>query len=100
MTTPTIDVKRLKDAVRAGYAWPGGYELAYIATDGALLCNDCVKSNWAEVLCGTKRRDGSGWGIIAITMEAVDAECTREMTDGEDYISYCSHCNKEYGEMG
>ena len=99
MATPTIDVKRLKEAVRTGYAWPGGYELAYVTTDGALLCNDCVRSNWLEVLCGTKRRDGSGWGIIAITMEAVDPECTREMA-GEDYISYCSHCNKEFGEMG
>ena len=99
MTTPTIDVRRLKEAVRTGYAWPGGYELVYVTTDGALLCGACVRSNWLEVLCGTKRRDGSGWGIAAITMEAVSPECTREMA-GEDYISYCDHCSKEFGEMG
>ena len=99
MATPTIDVKRLKDAVRTGYAWPGGYELAYVTTDGALLCNDCVRSNWREVLSGTKQRDGSGWGIAGICYEAVTPDFTREMA-GDDYISYCDHCNKEYGEMG
>ena len=99
MITPTIDVKRLKEAVRTGYAWPGGYELVYVTTDGSLLCNDCVRSNWYDVLCGTKRLDRSGWGISAICYEAVDPDTTREMA-GEDYISYCAHCNKEYGEMG
>lgn len=93
------NMQELKNYVRHPYAWPGGYEIAFITDDGGILCHDCVRKNFKEVLWSTKHAQNDGWRIVGYAMEAVDPETTREMA-GEDYISYCAHCGKEFGEMG
>lgn len=94
-----MNIKTLKNNVRHPYAWPGGYEIVFVTNDGEILCHDCVKSNWREVLTSTKQEINDGWRIVGFMNEAVDVESTREMA-GDDYISYCAHCKKEFGEMG
>ena len=94
-----MDIKRLKIALREKYAWPGSYELAYITSDGAILCNDCTRKEWYQIVRSTTHKYTDGWQILAITHEAVSPEDTRELA-GEEYISYCDHCNKEFGEFG
>lgn len=92
-------ITELKNNIRHPYAWPGGYEIVFVTNDGEILCHDCVRSNFREVIYSTKNHVDDGWRIVGYMTEAVDAECTREMA-GDEYISYCAHCNKEFGEMG
>jgi len=42
--------KELKQAIRSKYAWPGGYEIFGITSDGACLCTDCMKKEFKSIL--------------------------------------------------
>ena len=61
------------------FAWPGGYQLYYLCTDGGALCPACVNDNIDLVATATPH---DGWGV-----NAVDANY-------EDLELHCSHCNK------
>jgi hypothetical protein len=42
------------------YAWPGGYDLAYITSDNAILCADCANKELVRIASEIKspeRRD-------------------------------------------
>lgn len=66
------------------YAWPGGYEMALVTSDGALLCYDCVGSNFAEISAAFRSRNRTGgWYPAGWTH-------TGEMEESEQ----CAHCNK------
>lgn len=94
-----LTTKELKQAIRQPYAWPGGYEIVAIADDGAVLCMDCCRKNWKEICWSMRNRVNDGWRVVALTIEAVDAESCRD--DGnEELISYCEQCNREFGEFG
>lgn len=53
-------------AIKQGpYAWPGGYPLYFITSDGAALSFDYAKEN-AKLICDAIReRDSSGWRVVA-----------------------------------
>ena len=69
---------RLADQLSSSpYAWPGGYPLFAITTDGACLCKDCAKTERASI--GTTT-GSDGW-----TIEALDVNW--EYPD-----LYCDHC--------
>lgn len=93
-----MNTKELKELVRHPYAWPGGYEIVFITNDGEILCHDCVRINWREVCDSTMHRIDDGWRIVGTMMEAVSADCAREVD--ESLVSYCAQCNKEFGEFG
>ena len=95
----SINIKELKENVRHPYAWPGGYEIVFITSDGCILCHNCIRSNWREILWSTKNHVADGWEIVGFAIEAVDYESTLELA-GDDYTSNCAHCDKEFGEMG
>lgn len=38
--------QELKQAIRTKFAWPGGYELFGITSDGAALCCDCMRKEY------------------------------------------------------
>ena len=90
------DINRVKDAIRQGYAWPGGYEIIAITSDGGLLCNDCMRSEYPLVLDSMRTGSNDGWRIVGLGYEAVSAECARECDP--DLVSHCACCNKELGE--
>lgn len=70
---------QLKACLRAGpAAWPGGYEILYIASDGALLCTKCVLGNLRSCLWSIKNECSDGWRITAVCTEATSAEMVRE----------------------
>ena len=75
-------VAQLKATLRAGaYAWPGGYELTLVTSDGATLCFECARKEFYQ-LCYSKRHNlNDGWNVI---------HC------GAFYDSgiVCDHCNK------
>ncbi len=85
------------------YAWPGGYEIAYVLDDGELLCADCANdpSNPVQELRQDpintpnphygilKNEYRDGWGIIGQT--------SSDWFDNETGTEYCCHCNKTIG---
>jgi hypothetical protein len=65
------------------YAWPGGYPLYFIASDGEALSFEAVKENIAEVRVAHAANDhNSGWLIVAVD------------TNWEDENLTCSHSGK------
>mgnify|MGYP000673876777 CR=1 FL=1 len=72
-------------AVRIGpYAWPGGYDVFAITSDGGTLCHDCYATNErTNVVWSIANKCNDGWRVVA-----VDATCN---VDGE---VRCDHCNR------
>lgn len=77
---------QLRATLRAGqYAWPGGYQLAFVTSDGGLLCFDCVRENYRSVSGSIRNEINDGWRVEAVTI----------MHDGEaEYYECCDHCSK------
>ena len=79
----------VKYAVRHKYAWPGGYPLFLITTDGAALCVACGKSEWRNIAHATVKNLNDGWNVCAADINWDDS-------------LYCDHCSKTiesaYGE--
>ena len=63
------------------FAWPGGYPLFLVTTDGAALCPDCVKSEIRNIVDACRRADNNGWRVLAGDI------------NWEDPNLYCDHCN-------
>lgn len=61
------------------YAWPGGYEIAYLTHCGGLLCHQCANAN----LKLTIDPDTHDWYIV-------DADI-----HWEGSALSCDHCNRE-----
>jgi len=82
--TRKFDLDNPVDAVRYiarnPYAWPGGYDIILIMNDGGILCNDCVKNNYRDILFDTKNKWSTGWDAAGIDYELEE--------------SFCSHCEK------
>jgi hypothetical protein len=72
------------------YAWPGGYPLFYLCTDGGCLCASCVTQNRVQVFRSTHERERDGWALAGVD------------TNWEDESLYCDNCNARiesaYGE--
>ncbi len=85
----------LKASLRNGpYCWPGGYEIVYITNCGEILCSACVKKEFKQIAYDFLNNCDTGWHINAACYEASNPEDL-----DEDLKSYCSHCNKEFGEL-
>jgi hypothetical protein len=76
-------VSDFRRAVRFGpYAWPGGYDIFAITSDGGVLCAKCMNAERRLIIdsIATKRNDG--WQVAAIGTTA----------DTDDEVR-CDHCN-------
>lgn len=57
---------QLKATLRAGeHAWPGGYPLYFITSDGAALSFEGVRENLRHVLDSIRTRSNDGWRVVA-----------------------------------
>jgi hypothetical protein len=77
------DTIALRAAIRNPYAWPGGYEIFFLTSDGALLCHDCVCKEYRNISDSIRHNRQDGWNVVGITLD-------NEMEEME----YCAHCNK------
>lgn len=72
------------------YAWPGGYPMFYLCSDGGVLCPACVTKERARILRSTyelsKHSARSGHDEWAI--EGVDVNY-------EDPDLYCDNCDSK-----
>ena len=74
------NTKDLKTAIRAGkYAWPGGYPVFFITSDGAALSFDAVKEEFKLILDSVKHNNNDGWRVIGSDI------------NWEDNTLYCDH---------
>jgi hypothetical protein len=73
--------RQAKEAIRSGYAWPGGYPLALICRDGGALCTDCARKEWRGIAHDTIKGWRTGWDLIGVDV----------LWEGGNY---CDHCNK------
>ena len=72
--------KDLKTALRNGqWAWPGGYPLYFITSDGAALSFDAVRSEYRLVINAIRHRLNDGWRVIGCDI------------NWEDSDLYCDH---------
>ena len=77
--------KQVKNAIRTGYTWPGGYQLAIVMNDGGMICPDCGKKEWKQIAHDTLKEWKTGW-------DAAGVEVCYSTENDDEKIS-CSHCN-------
>lgn len=72
----------IKSAIRNGYAWPGGYPLFLIMSDGEALSIDAARDNFKQICAAYLSDDRrSPWYVIAAEI------------NWEDKQLYCAHTN-------
>ncbi len=68
------------------FAWPGGYPLFYVFTDGGVICPACLNNNIDQIDEANRTGRGcnshGGWAV-----DGVDANY-------EDEDMVCDHCHK------
>lgn len=68
---------QLRATLRAGaYAWPGGYPLYFLASDGEALSFDTVRAELRQCLRALRDTSRDGWRIVACEINWEDAELT------------------------
>ena len=80
-----------KATLRNGeYAWPGGYQMFFIMSDGEDLCFDCARKEAKQIISAMRDKWNTGWEVIGCAINYEDNDC------------YCCHCNEKiesaYGE--
>jgi len=68
----------LPDTTLPAYAWPGGYDIVYIDSESACLCNECAV---LAVEC-----DPQVEGFVLLEGDQTDWES----------ITYCDNCGKNF----
>ena len=75
--------QQLCSTLRAGeYAWPGGYPMYFVTSDGAAMHFECVKENLYSVIDSIRRDISDGWKVIGTDINYEDGDLT------------CDHCNE------
>jgi len=70
----TYTTTDLKAQLRSGaYAWPGGYPLFFITSDGAALSFDAVRENLRSVLWSMRNGVNDGWRVVGCDVNWEDA---------------------------
>ncbi len=73
---------QVKRAIREPYAWPGGYPVYTVMADGELLCPECAKQNFRQIVADTNSRWNNNWRAAGAGVK----------WEGPD--EHCCHCNK------
>ncbi len=73
----------VKNAIRHPYAWPGGYPIYTVMSEGELLCPECARQNFRQIAEATRDGLRDGW-------QALGAEAYWEGADQQ-----CAHCGKD-----
>jgi hypothetical protein len=76
-------VADFRRAINMGpYAWPGGYEIVMVTSDGRLLCSSCVRKEMRNIIFSIVDKVDDGWRVVG----AETLECYETYTQ-------CDHCN-------
>lgn len=71
------NTQELRATLRAGpYAWPGGYQMYFIANDGAALSFESVRENYYQCAYSIRNKINDGWRIVACDINYEDNDLT------------------------
>ena len=76
-------LNQAKIVARERYAWPGGYALFLVTTDGGLLCSQCVRDEWRNIVQASLWKSCNGWQPAGL-----------DHTGNSDETECCDHCGK------
>jgi hypothetical protein len=80
----TFTISDFRRAMRNGaFAWPGGYPLYFVTSDGEALSFDAAKSERRAILEAIRDRSNDGWRIVAVDVNY------------EDSALYCAHTGEK-----
>jgi hypothetical protein len=66
-------ISDFRAAMRNGqYAWPGGYPLYFVTSDGCALSFETVKKELRNVLDSIASRSNDGWRVVAVDVNWED----------------------------
>lgn len=69
----------LRATLRAGaYAWPGGYPLYFVTSDGAALSFDTVRAEYLQCARAIRDKLNDGWRIVGCEINYEDSDLTCE----------------------
>jgi hypothetical protein len=72
-----------KATLRAGqYAWPGGYQMFLITSDGQALCYGCGWRECRNVMDSIASKSNDGWRCVAVGINYEDSDML------------CCHCSE------
>ena len=71
------------------YAWPGGYPLYFVTSDGEALSFDAAKQNAMTICRAIRQKSRCGWHVVACDVNWEDASLYCEHT-GERIESACA----------
>lgn len=80
-----MNTKQFKQALRNGpYAWPGGYPLFFVMSDGEALSFNAAKSEAKQIIRAIREHDiRGGWYPEGVTI------------NWEDSTLYCCHTGEQ-----
>lgn len=83
------NTKQLLSCLRAGqYAWPGGYQLFFITSDGDCLSFEAVIDNLESVIWSIRNNVNDGWKVEAL-----------DNADECEIPIICDHTGKQLNEV-
>jgi hypothetical protein len=75
-------LKQVKEAIRRPFAWPGGYPVYTVLSDGSMLCRTCARSEYRQIARATLADLRDGWCAVGTVIHWEGAES-------------CAHCDKD-----
>lgn len=78
-----MNTKEIKRLIRAKFAWPGGYEIYLVTDDGGVLCCECARKEYRQILYSRWNSIRDGWNVVGYGT-----------ADQHDGLLTCDHCNK------
>jgi hypothetical protein len=86
-------LNHVKNAIRKPFSFPGGYPVYTVLSDGELLCPDCARENFRQVVASTKEAEKDGFS------DSWAASGAQVLWEGSEYCSHCSRLlESAYGE--
>lgn len=68
-------VAKLKATLRNGrFAWPGGYPMYFLTSDGGCLSFDSVREEFSNIIDAIKSNCNNGWRVVACDINWEDNE--------------------------
>ena len=64
----------VKRAIREPYAWPGGYPMYIVMSDGEALSTQSARENWASIVHSTLTGSRDGWAAAGAEINWEDNE--------------------------
>lgn len=83
MSKPTETLRAVRAFIRQPYAWPGGYPMALLMSDGETLCAKCARAEYRQISNSTRHALRDGWRAADVFVH----------WEGAPLI--CAHCGAE-----